>query len=138
MRRVRLEKPKLKGIRRNNDRHALRTRSKTAEIALRTLSRRPVAPASAPRQDLSASAVMAGFAPSLLEAVAHSVQRLDHVKARIDRFEFLAEPFYVAVDGAIVDIDLIVIGGVHERVAAFHHARPLREGLQDQELGDGQ
>ena len=36
--------------------------------------------------------------------------------------ELLAQPLDVAVDGAVVDIDLVVIGGVHQRVAALHHA----------------
>jgi hypothetical protein len=44
----------------------------------------------------------------------------------------------VAVDGAVVDIDLIVIGHVHQLIAAFHEAGPLRQRLQQQELGHGQ
>jgi DNA-binding response OmpR family regulator len=31
----------------------------------------------------------------------------------------------VAVDGAVVDVDLVVVGRVHERVAALHDARAL-------------
>ena len=44
----------------------------------------------------------------------------------------------MAVDGAVVDIDLVVIGRVHQRVAAFHHAGAGGERLQDEELGDRQ
>jgi hypothetical protein len=44
----------------------------------------------------------------------------------------------VAVDGAVVDIDLVVVGRVHQVVAALHKSRPLGQRLQEQELGDGQ
>ena len=37
--------------------------------------------------------------------------------------ELLAQPLDVAVDGAVVDIDLVVVGRIHQGVAAFHHAR---------------
>ena len=44
----------------------------------------------------------------------------------------------MAVDGAIVDIDLVVIGRIHQGIAALDHARALGEGMQDEELGDGE
>ena len=44
----------------------------------------------------------------------------------------------MTVDGAIVHIDLIVIGRVHQGAAAFHHARAACQSLQDQKLGDGE
>src|SRR5262245_17886203 len=59
----------------------------------------------------------------LLETVADAVQCLDHVEAVVDRFELLAQALDVAVDGAIVDIDLIVVGRIHQGVAALDHAR---------------
>src|SRR3954451_11830701 len=62
-----------------------------------------------------------------LEAVADAVKRLDHVEAVVCHLELLAQTFDVAVDGAVVDIDLIVIGRVHQRIAAFHDAGPARE-----------
>ena len=40
----------------------------------------------------------------------------------------------MAVDGAVVDIDLIVIGRVHQGVAALDDAGTLRQRLQDQEF----
>src|SRR5579875_811107 len=77
-------------------------------------------------------------ATSLLEAIADAVQRLDHLEVLVHELEFLAQPLDMAVDGAVVDIDLIVIGGVHQRIAALHDAWPLRQRLQDQEFGNGQ
>ncbi len=74
----------------------------------------------------------------LFEAVADAVQRLDHVEVVVDLLELLAQPLDVAVDGAVVDVDLIVVGRVHQRVARLDHAGPLGERLQDQELGDRQ
>ena len=47
-------------------------------------------------------------------------------------------PLDVAVDGAVVDIDVVLIGDVHQLVARFDHAGPLRQRLEDHELGDGQ
>jgi hypothetical protein len=59
-------------------------------------------------------------------------------KLRIHRAHLLAQPLDVAVDGAVIDIDLIVIGHVHQLIAAFHEAGTLRERLQQQEFGHGQ
>jgi hypothetical protein len=79
--------------------------------------------------------------PQLLEAIADAIERFDHLEI-VSRpqsvVELLAQALDVAVDGAVVDIDLIVIGRIHQRVAAFHDAGALRQRLQDQELGDGQ
>ena len=76
--------------------------------------------------------------PLLFEAIPHTVEGFDHVEARIYGFELLAQALDVAVDRSIVDIDLVIIGGIHQRVAAFHHAWPRGKRLQDQKLGDGQ
>ena len=48
-----------------------------------------------------------------LEAVADAIQSFDGFKVVIDLLEFLAQALDVAVDCAVVDIDLIVIGRVH-------------------------
>ena len=74
----------------------------------------------------------------LLEAVAHAVERFNAVELGVDRVELLAQPLDVAVDGAVVDIDLVVIGRIHQRVAALHDAGALGERLQDQEFRDRQ
>src|SRR5215217_9043421 len=64
-------------------------------------------------------------ASGFLEAVADAVERLDHLELVVDDLELLAQPLDVAVDGAVVDIDLVVIGRLHERVAALDDARAL-------------
>src|SRR5690606_24329821 len=75
---------------------------------------------------------------ALAVAVTDAIQGLDSVELGVDHAELLSHPFHMAADGAVVDIDLIVIGGVHQIVAALHEAGMLSQGLQQQELGDGQ
>src|SRR5688500_2624338 len=74
----------------------------------------------------------------LSKAVAYPVERLDRLELGIEGAELATKPLDVAVDGPVVDIDVVLIGDVHQLVARFHHARPLRERLEDHELGDGQ
>src|SRR3546814_767411 len=73
----------------------------------------------------------------LAVAIADAIERLDLLEAVIDVAELLAQPLDVAVDGAVVDIDGLAVGRVHELVAVLNMARPLRQRLQDQELGHG-
>src|SRR5262245_43331011 len=75
---------------------------------------------------------------SFLKTIADAIKRFDHLEIVVNDLEFLAQTLDVAVDGAIIDIDLIVVGGVHQRVAALDHAGTSCERLQDQELGDGE
>jgi len=44
----------------------------------------------------------------------------------------------VAVDGAVIDVDLVVVGRIHQGIAAFYHTGPLGQRLQDQEFGHGE
>src|SRR6185437_16737001 len=83
----------------------------------------PFAPALYPSWT-AASVHNAGAArrSGLLETIADAVQCLDHLEIVVDHLELLAQTLDVAVDGAIVDIDLIVIGRIHQRVAAFDDA----------------
>src|SRR5258708_27266897 len=53
-----------------------------------------------------------------------AIKGFDLAKAGIDRLELLSQPLDVAVDGAVIDIDVLAIGAVHELVPAFHVARP--------------
>src|SRR5215510_2276363 len=68
----------------------------------------------------------------LLEAIADAVKGLDDVEVVVCLLELLAQPLDVAVDGAVVDVDLVVVGGIHQRVARLDHARTCGERLQDE------
>src|SRR5277367_2664637 len=72
------------------------------------------------------------------EAISDAIEGFDHFEFRLDDLELLAQPLDVAVDRAIIDIDLIVVGGIHQCVAALDDTGPGRERLQDQEFGDRQ
>src|ERR1700761_2583012 len=78
------------------------------------------------------------WASGFTVAIADAIKGLDRVELRVHLAELPAHAFDVAVDGAVVDIDLIVVGGVHQVVAAFDEARALRQGLQQKKLRDGQ
>ncbi|QTK80156.1 hypothetical protein AT6N2_C2571 [Agrobacterium tumefaciens] len=69
------------------------------------------------------------------EAISYAIKRFNHIEVAIDQFELLAKALDVAVDGTVVDIDLFVISGIHQRVAAFDNAWPLRQRMQDEEFG---
>src|SRR5262249_41564086 len=73
-----------------------------------------------------------------LETVTDAIKRLDHLEIIVDDLELLAQPLDVAVDGAVVDIDLVVIGRIHQRIAALYDAGTGRKRLQDQEFRDGE
>src|SRR5690606_32304271 len=45
----------------------------------------------------------------LFESVPDPVERLDHVEVVVDLLELLAQPLDMAVDGAIVHVDLIIV-----------------------------
>src|SRR5688572_22445621 len=72
------------------------------------------------------------------KAVSDAVERLDRVEVAVDLAELAPHALDVAVDGAVVDIDVVLIGDVHQLVARFHHAGALSQRLEDHELGHGQ
>src|SRR6195256_6659663 len=71
-------------------------------------------------------------------SVSDAIKRFDLLEFAVDLAELAAHPLDVAVDGAIIDIDRLAVGGVHQLVAVLHMARPLGQRLQEQELGDGE
>ena len=70
----------------------------------------------------AAYSVISGFS----EAVADTIERFDHLEVVVDRLELLAQPLDVAVDRAVVDVDVLAVGGVHQLVAVLDVAGPLR------------
>ncbi|SPU62348.1 Uncharacterised protein [Brucella melitensis] len=59
------------------------------------------------------------------ETITDAVERFDHLEAVVNRLELLAQTLDVAVDGAIIHIDLFIIGRIHQGVTAFDHAGAL-------------
>src|SRR5919107_1297816 len=66
------------------------------------------------------------------KAVAHAVERLDRLELGIGAPELAPQALDVAVDGAIVDIDVVLIGDVHQLVARLDHAPREGGGLPRQ------
>src|SRR6185369_15935152 len=74
----------------------------------------------------------------LVEAITDAIEGIDRVEARVDGSELAPDALDVAVDGAVVDINIVAIGDVEQLVAGFYDSRSLRERFQDQELGNGE
>src|SRR5687768_6175540 len=72
------------------------------------------------------------------KAVSDAIKRPDRLEAAVDLAELAPHALDVAVDGAVVDIDVVLISDVHQLVARLHDAGPLRQRLQDHEFGHGQ
>src|SRR5512135_2140983 len=77
-------------------------------------------------------APVSGVAVSISDAI----ERFDLLELGIDLAELAAYPLDVAVDRAVVDVDRLAVGCVHQLVAVLDMARPLGERLQQQEFGD--
>src|SRR5689334_18310847 len=68
-----------------------------------------------------------------VEAVSDPIERVDRIEARFDGSELAPNSLDVAVDGAVVDIDIVAIGDVEQLVTGFYDTRPLGERLEDHE-----
>src|SRR3546814_3301598 len=64
------------------------------------------------------------------KTVAHAVKRLDRAEIFVDGPEFAPKALDVAVDGTIVDIDVVLIGYVHQLVARFDDAGADRKSTR--------
>src|SRR5690349_6549009 len=62
----------------------------------------------------------------LSESVSDAIEGLDRVELRVDRAEFSADALNVAVDGPVIDIDVVLVSDVEQLVARFHDPRSLR------------
>src|ERR1700675_3192008 len=71
------------------------------------------------------------------ELEADTVNGFDDIVA-IGRGKLGADVANMAVDGAVGDLDVELIGGVHDLLAAEYHRRPRQEGAQDSEFDGGQ
>src|ERR1700737_2695272 len=72
------------------------------------------------------------------EPVTHSIKRFDHVKALVDGPKPVPQPLDVAINGALVNIELLIVRSAQERVATLNCIGSTRERLEDQELCDCQ
>ena len=57
-------------------------------------------------------------------------------KRVLSLLKFLAQSLDVTVNGTIININLIIVGGIHQSVAAIDYAGTCGERLQDQKFGD--
>src|SRR5437868_5805839 len=73
-----------------------------------------------------------------VETVSDAIKCLDCIEVRIRCAELPADAFDVAVDRAIVDVDVVLVSDVEQLIACLDDARALGERFQDQEFGDGQ
>src|SRR5580704_12862661 len=79
-----------------------------------------------------------GAGSDIFKAITDPVEGLDHIEFAVGRPEPLAQALDMAVDGAVIDIDLFVVRHIHQGVAALDHARTAGQRLQDQEFGNRQ
>src|SRR5579875_1273470 len=75
-----------------------------------------------------------GSGSAVAVAISDTIEGFDLGKILVDGLELLAQPLDVAVDGAIVDVDVLAIGAIHELIAALHMAGTQGQRLQDEEL----
>jgi hypothetical protein len=59
------------------------------------------------------------------KTVSGTIERIDGGKFGIGFPELAPQPLYVAVDGAVIDIDIVLIGNVHQLAARSHNAGPV-------------
>src|SRR4051794_22164851 len=71
-------------------------------------------------------------------AVSDAIERFDLLELRVDLAELAPHALDMAVDRAVVHVDRLAVGGIHQLVAVLDVPRPLGERLQQQELGDGE
>ena len=72
------------------------------------------------------------FGPNLPCAVtvADAVECFDLLEVVVGGFELPSQPFDVAVDGSVIDIDMLAISRVDQLVAVLDVAGPMSKGLE--------
>src|ERR1700722_19566753 len=87
---------------------------------------RPSAAVSHGRAGAEEPASAADARSGVAVAVANPIKRFDLRKILIDHFELLAQTFDMAVNRAIVDINVLAIGAIHQLIATLDVARTQR------------
>src|SRR6266571_658174 len=78
----------------------------------------------------SCGAVRGADASAFAVSVTDAIEGFDLPEFRIDGLELLAQPLDVAIDRAVIDIDVLAIGGIHQLVAVFDVPRTLRQRFE--------
>jgi hypothetical protein len=79
------------------------------------------------------------FAANLfLQAIAQPINRLDHIKGFVRLLEFSAQALDMTINSTIIDINIILISGIHQTVAVLEYSLTRNQGLQNQKFGDGE
>src|SRR5690606_3607848 len=84
------------------------------------------------------SAAAARLSALVSKAVSCAIKGRDRIEVGVDLAESAAEALDVAVDRAVVDIDIVLIGRVHQLIAAAYDTRAARQRLENEKFGDGQ
>src|SRR4029077_15937074 len=71
-------------------------------------------------------------------SITDAIEGFDLREIRVDGLELLAQPFDVAVDRPVVDIDVLAVSRIHQLVAVLDVPRAVGERFEDQELGHGE
>src|SRR5881227_2915345 len=79
-----------------------------------------------------------GFGSAVAVSITDAIEGFDLAEFGVDRLELLAQALDVAVDRAVIDVDVLAVSRIHQLIAVFDVTRTLRQGFEDQELGDGQ
>src|SRR3954447_24601788 len=77
-------------------------------------------------------------ASAVAVSIADAIQSFDLRELAVHGLKFLTQTFDVAVDRAVVDVDVLAVGRVHQLIAVFDMAGAVRQRLEDQKLGYGQ
>src|SRR6478609_6648261 len=73
-----------------------------------------------------------------VKSISDAIEGLDCIELWVRGAELAADPLDVAVDSAVIDIDVVVIGDIEQLIAGLDDSRTLGERLQDHEFGDGE
>src|SRR5712692_1494940 len=82
-------------------------------------------PATRPRPPVHDGRLRGGFEKQLLlEPVTYPIERFDHIERVFGLLELFPQPFDMAIDRAVVYVNLVIVGGIHQGVTTFDHTRP--------------
>src|SRR5271165_5210154 len=110
-------------------------RSRASGAAASSGSGRPIAVVISVA-DVTVAGGSAGSAVAV--SIADAIKRFDMGEIAFYRLKFFPQPLDVAVDRAVVDIDVFAICRVHQLVAAIDMPGTVRQRLQNQKLGHRQ